>query len=40
MRSLFLMAVDCMHFTQTRIATIDSFPVLFIILTFLSWRAG
>ncbi len=33
--SMFLMAVDCMHFTQTRIATIDSFPVLFIILTFL-----
>ena len=30
-----LMALDCMHFTQTRIATIDSFPVFFIILTFL-----
>ena len=31
----FLLATDCMHFTQTRIATIDSFPVLFIILMFL-----
>lgn len=30
-----MMALDCMHFTQTRIATIDSFPVLFIILSFL-----
>ena len=30
-----LMAADCMHYTQTRIATIDSFPVLFIILMFL-----
>ena len=29
-----LMAVDCMHFTQTRIATIDSFPVLFIIVSY------
>ncbi len=29
-----LMAADCMHYTQTRIATIDSFPVLFIILMF------
>ena len=29
-----LMALDCMHFTQTRIATIDSFPVLFIIVAF------
>lgn len=29
-----LMALDCMHFTQTRIATIDSFPVLFIILSY------
>ena len=26
-----LMALDCMHLTQTQIATIDSFPVLFII---------
>ncbi|MEG0766567.1 MAG: phospholipid carrier-dependent glycosyltransferase, partial [Clostridia bacterium] len=31
----FLMAFDCMHLTQTRIATIDSFPVLFIILMYL-----
>ncbi len=30
-----LMSLDCMHFTQTRIATIDSFAVLFIILGFL-----
>lgn len=29
-----LMALDCMHFTQTRIATIDSYPVLFIILSY------
>lgn len=29
-----MMVLDCMHFTQTRIATIDSFPVLFIILCF------
>lgn len=29
-----LMALDCMHLTQTQIATIDSFPVLFIILAF------
>ncbi len=29
-----LMALDCMHFTQTRIATIDSYPVLFIILMY------
>lgn len=28
-----MMTLDCMHFTQTRIATIDSFPVLFIILS-------
>ena len=33
--STLLMAADCMHYTQTRIATIDSFPVLFIILMFL-----
>lgn len=31
---MLLMAFDCMHLTQTRIATIDSFPVLFIILAF------
>jgi len=30
-----LMAADCMHYTQTRIATIDSFPVLFMMLMFL-----
>lgn len=30
-----LMALDCMHLTQTRIATIDSFPVLFIMLSCL-----
>ncbi len=29
-----MMALDCMHLTQTRIATIDSFPVLFIILSY------
>ena len=33
--SMCLMALDCMHLTQTRIATIDSFPVLFIMLEFL-----
>ena len=36
-----LFALDCMHFTQTRIATIDSFPVLFMMLMFLfmaRWR--
>ena len=32
--AMLLMALDCMHFTQTRIATIDSFPVLFIILSY------
>ena len=30
-----LLALDCMHLTQTRIATIDSFPVLFIMLSCL-----
>ncbi|MBR5251805.1 MAG: glycosyltransferase family 39 protein [Oscillospiraceae bacterium] len=30
-----LMAVDFMHLTQTRIATVDSFVVLFVMLTFL-----
>ncbi len=30
-----LLSFDCMHFTQTRIATIDSFPVLFMMLMFL-----
>ena len=29
-----LLALDCMHLTQTQIATIDSFPVLFIIFAF------
>ncbi|MBQ7052467.1 MAG: phospholipid carrier-dependent glycosyltransferase [Clostridia bacterium] len=30
-----LMSADCMHYTQTRIATIDSFPVLFMMLMFM-----
>ena len=30
-----LLACDCMHYTQTRIATIDSFPVLFMMGMFL-----
>lgn len=30
-----LLTADCMHFTQTRIATIDSYPVLFIMLMFM-----
>ena len=29
-----LMALDCMHFTQTQIATIDSYPVLFILFSY------
>jgi Gpi18-like mannosyltransferase len=33
--SAFLMTFDFMHFVQTRIATIDSYSVFFIILTFL-----
>lgn len=28
-------ALDLMHYTQTRIATIDSFPVFFILLSYL-----
>jgi len=32
--AMFLMSVDLMHFTQTRIATIDSFVVLFIIWSY------
>ncbi len=32
--SMLLMAFDCMHFSQTRIATIDSFPVFFILLMY------
>ena len=33
--AMMLMSLDLMHFTQTRIATIDSFPTLFIILSYL-----
>lgn len=33
--AMLLMTFDLMHFTQTRIATIDSFPVLFIMLSAL-----
>ncbi len=33
--AMLLMTFDLMHFTQTRIATIDSFPVLFIMLSYL-----
>ena len=33
--AMMLLAFDLMHFTQTRIATIDSFAVLFIILAYL-----
>ena len=33
--SMLALALDLMHYTQTRIATIDSFPVFFIILTYL-----
>jgi len=29
-----LLALDCLHLTQTQIATIDSFPVLFIIFSY------
>lgn len=32
--AMLLMALDCMHLTQTRIATIDSFAVLFIIMAY------
>ncbi len=32
--AMMMMTLDCMHFTQTRIATIDSFPVLFIMLSY------
>ena len=32
--SCLLIALDCMHLTQTQIATIDSFPVLFIIFSY------
>ena len=33
--SALLLTADCMHFMQTRIATIDSFPVLFMMVMFL-----
>ena len=33
--SALLLTADCMYFTQTRIATIDSFPVLFMMVMFL-----
>lgn len=33
--SMTAFALDLMHYTQTRIATIDSFPVFFIILSYL-----
>ena len=33
--AMFLLAVDAMHFTQTRIATIDSYVVLFIMVMYL-----
>lgn len=33
--AMLLMSFDLMHFTQTRLATIDSFPVFFIILSYL-----
>lgn len=32
--SMLAFALDLMHFTQTRIATIDSFPLLFILLSY------
>ena len=32
--AMLMMALDCMHLTQTQIATIDSFPVLFIIFSY------
>ena len=31
----FLLAVDCMHFTQSRLATVDVFAVFFIMLMYL-----
>lgn len=33
--AMVMLALDCQHFTQTRIATIDSYPVLFILLSWL-----
>ncbi len=47
--AMFLMAFDFMHFTLTRIATVDSYPTFFIILMYYfmlvyfsrrSWEAG
>ena len=35
MLSMLAFSLDLMHFTQTRIATIDSFPVFFILLSYL-----
>ena len=31
---MMLMTLDCMHLTQTQLATIDSYPVLFIMLSY------
>ena len=33
--AMLMLALDCQHFTQTRIATIDSYPVFFILLSWL-----
>jgi dolichyl-phosphate-mannose--protein O-mannosyl transferase len=33
--AMLLMALDSMHFTQTRIATVDSYAVFFIMLMYL-----
>ena len=33
--AMILMALDCMHFTQTRISTIDTYGVFFILLMYL-----
>ncbi|MDD6050528.1 MAG: phospholipid carrier-dependent glycosyltransferase [Clostridiales bacterium] len=32
--AMLLMTLDCMHLTQTQLATIDSYPVLFIMLSY------
>ena len=32
--AMLMMTLDCMHLTQTRLCTIDSFPVFFILLSF------
>lgn len=34
--AMMLMTLDCMHFTQTRLGTIDSFSVMFIMCMYLS----